>query len=178
MAAFSTMLLLGLVAGSAAMQIKGQLGSGKAAKQAGDAEGVRLDANAGVADDQATDAIARGAQDESRFRTQVKGVLGSQRAGFAGQGVKVDTGSAGAVTADVAHLGELDALTIRSNAAREAWGFRQQATDLRMQADIARKGGTAAQTASRYAAAGTVLGTGASLLSAKYGFGGGKGKAA
>ena len=51
-----------------------------------------------------------------------------------------------------AFLGELDALTIRSNAEREALGHRMEAMNFQM-------GGQQAQRASRWNAVGTVLGT-------------------
>lgn len=165
-----TSIALGTAIFGAVQQARGQLKAGKAAKEAGEAEGRRLDFNAGVADLQADDAIARGTEAEHRFRSTVRGLIGSQRAGFAGQGVDVGTGSAVDVQADAAYLGELDARTILSNAKREAWGFNVQAQDFRMGADVARRGGAAAQTASRYAAATGVLGTGSSLLLTKYGF--------
>lgn len=184
MAAFTTSLLIGLVAASTATEVVGQVKAGNAAKNAGDAqqraansEADILDYNASVADLQSQDAVERGAIDESRFRTQVRGIVGAQRVGFAAQGVEVASGSAVDVQADASYLGELDALQIRQNAMREAWGFKVSAYDARKQAEIARKegivyaeAGKAQQTASRYAAAGSVLGAGGSLLMSKYGF--------
>lgn len=182
-----TMLGLGLlIAGvGGATQAVGQIKAGNAAKRAGEA-GRRAaesaaelsDYNAAVADLQAADALERGIEDESRFRSQVRGVIGGQRAAIAAGGTQVDFGSAVDVQADAAFLGELDALQIRTNAAREAWGYKVQAHDYRTRAKIQREegvqieeGGRAAQSASRFAAAGTLIGTGASLLEAKYGFG-------
>lgn len=184
MAAFTTSLLIGLVAGSTATQVVGQVKAGNAAKRAGEgqqraanSEADILDYNAGVSDLQARDALERGAIDESRFRSQVRGIVGSQRAGYAAQGVSVASGSAADVQADASYLGELDALQLRQNAMREAWGFKVSAYDARAQADIARKegvvyaeAGRAQQAASRYAAAGTILGAGGSLLLSRYGF--------
>lgn len=186
MAAFSTIALLGLVAAGTATKVVGDIKAGNAAKRAGTAQreasesqAQLADYNAGVADLQATDAIARGAEEESRFRTSVKGIIGSQRAGAAAQGVDVNYGSPVDVQADAAFLGELDALTIKTNAAREAWGFKVQAEDLRKRGQIARKegvylekAGQAAQSTSRWNAAGSILGSGTSLLQMRYGFGG------
>jgi hypothetical protein len=81
------------------------------------------------------------------------------------------------VQADQAYLGELDALSIRNNAQREAWGFKMEATDLRKRAEIARKegvyleaAGQQRKAAANLAAFGTVIGGTASLLQTKYGF--------
>lgn len=160
--ATTTAILLGLAAAGTATSAVGQVKAGNAAKATGDY-------NAAVAETQAKDAISRGRYDEQRFRQGVKVLIGSQRAGFAGQGVDVGVGSAVDVQADAAYLGELDALEIRNNAAREAWGYKVEAENYR-------RGGAQQQTASRFGAAGTVLGSGASLLQQRYGFGGGSPK--
>lgn len=161
---------IGLAAAGTAAHVVGQVKSGNAARKAGEAEQRRLEFNAGVAEQQAGDALQRGFTEESRFRTQVRALVGTQRVGLAGQGVRVDTGSARDVQQDARYLGNLDALTIRANAAQEAWGFRQQATDYRMGGQTAAAAGRAAQTASRFGAASSLLGTGSSLLMAKYGW--------
>jgi hypothetical protein len=161
-----------------------QYKQGKAAESAGtkqreasESQAALADFNAQVADLQAKDAIERGAEEESRFRTQVRGAIGTQRAGIAASNIDVGFGSAVDVQADAAYLGELDALTIRTNAAREAWGYKVQATDLRKRADIARKegvyleaAGKQASSGSKLAIAGTLLGGTASLLQTRYGF--------
>jgi hypothetical protein len=185
MAIGTTMLALTLLGIGTGTQAVGQVRAGKAAKKAGEAQQAAAesqadlaDFNADVADVQAADALARGRTEESRFRSQVRSLIGSQRAGFAASNVDVGFGSAVDVTADAARLGELDALTIRTNAAREAWGYEVSATDLRHRAQIARKegvyqaaAGREQQTSYNIAAAGTVLGGAGSLLMNRYGFG-------
>jgi len=158
--------------------------AGKSAERAGvltqdaanDAAALQ-DWNAQVADLQAEDAIARGADDESRLRGQVRGIIGAQRAAGAANKVDVGFGSTLDVQADAAFLGELDALQVRSNAQREAWGYKVDAENLRRQANITRKEGVAAAASGRQqktqaylGAANTVLGAGTSLIKAKYGF--------
>jgi len=173
---------IALALAGTATSVVGQVKAGKAQKAAGEAQAAAAeseaqiqDFNATVADQQAQDAIARGQQDEQRYRSQVRGLLGSQRAGFAGANVDVDFGSSVDVQADAAQLGELDALQIRTNAAREAWGYSVSATDYRNRAAVARKegvnldkAGQAAASASYVSAAGTILGTSTSLLFSKY----------
>lgn len=147
----TTALIVGSAIAGAGTSAYGQLKAGSEAKKA-------ADYNAKVAEAQAADALARGRDEESRFRSELKGLIGSQRAGFAAQNIDVSTGSAVDVQADTAYLGELDALTIRSNAAREAWGYRVQAANQR-------QAGADASRASKFGAASTILGTGGSLLS-------------
>lgn len=157
--------------------------AGKAAKKAGEAgqtaansQADLSDYNAAVATLQADDAVARGAQEEARFRTGVRGMIGSQRAGFAAGNIDVGSGSAVDVQADTAFLGELDALQIRTNARREAWGYKVQAEDLHKRAEIARKTGVMLEATGRenaksaYLSGATSLVTGAAnLYQAKYG---------
>lgn len=174
-----------LMIGGLALQGVQQWRAGSAAKQAGiaqreaaESEAELSEFNAHVAQAQATDAIQRGAEDESRYRSGVRDLIGSQRTGIAASGINVGYGSAVDVQADAAFLGELDALTIRNNAAREAWGYTVQATDLRKRAEITRKAGAYAeatgreqQKAARVGAATTLVAGAGSLLAQKYGYG-------
>lgn len=162
-------VITGIALAGLALSAYGQVKGGQAAKSAGASQAQQHEFNARVADLQAEDATARGRDEESRFRASVRGLIGSQRTGFAGQGVDVGSGSAADVQGDAAYLGELDALQIRSNAQREAWGFQVEAQDRRMAAKVARKGGQAAATAGRVGAASTVL-SGSSMLLQRYGW--------
>lgn len=130
--------------------------------KAGSAQQGMFQRNAQFAEAQAIDAEARGRVNEQRQRETTEGVIGSQRVSFAAQGVDVNKGSSLDVQADAAYLGELDALTIRNNAAREAWGYRTQAGDFMQQGQYARDAG-------QMQAYNTILGAGGSLLLAKYG---------
>jgi hypothetical protein len=182
MGAFTTLAIVGGVSTlfSAGSQIKagGQAKkAGELEQQAANAQADLSDWNAKVADLQAEDAIQRGAEEEARLRRGVRQLVGAQRAGFAADGVDVGFGSALDVQADTAEQGELDALTIRTNAAREAWGFKVEAQDLRYQAGIMRRTGVAAaasgrarQTQQRLGGASTVLGGTTDFLKLKYGF--------
>jgi hypothetical protein len=181
----ATSILIGMMVAQTVMSVYGSYKAGKAAKKAGEAgaevtesQAKLAEYNASVADLQAKDAVQRAAESESNFRSGVRGMIGAQRAGFAAGNIDVAYGSAIDVQADAAYLGELDALTIRTNGVREAWGFKVQAQDLRTRAAIARKEGTqilaegaSRQTAARWEMAGTILGASASLAGAKYGTG-------
>ena len=179
MAAATAIAVTGLVisAYSAWKQSKAAKDAGTAQQKAAESEAQVAEYNAAVADLQAKDALLRGAETESRFRTQVRGLVGSQRAGVAAGNIDVGYGSAVDVQADAAYLGELDARAIRSNAAREAWGYQVQATDLRTRAKIARKTGyyagqaaqSTANTAYLKAGANIALST-ATLLQQRYGY--------
>jgi hypothetical protein len=206
MPAFSSIALGFMVAG-AATSAYGQYRSGQAQEDAANAQGAAearaglllqdvsesqaqlAEYNAAVAHIQARDAIVRGEEEANRFRSSVRLMVGEQRAGFAAGNIDVGFGSAVDVQSDAALLGELDALTIRTNAAREAWGYRVEAEDLTTRAEIARQEGrNAAETgrigqqtaaaqgrgfarAGMIGAAGSLLGAGGSYFEARYGFG-------
>jgi hypothetical protein len=200
---FTTMAIISLA--GMAVSAYGQHKAGQAQKKAGEQAGVAAtqaglraqaaaddqagiaDYNANVADLQAADAVARGTEQENKFRAGVRGIVGGQRASIAASNVDVGFGSAVDVQADAAFLGEQDALQIRTNAAREAWGFQVQGEDLRRRAAVTRKSGAYAaeagavegaayrqagkdaNTAANYGIASTLIGGGTSLIAARYG---------
>lgn len=107
--------------------------------------------NAGISNRAAVDAEKRGSLDADTQRQYTQQIIGSQRSGYAGNGIDVNSGTAGIVQNDTAAMGELDALTIINNAAREAYGYRVQAMDQRQQGKLAKYQG-------KMAAIGSILG--------------------
>jgi len=80
----------------------------------------------------ARDTMTRGALEEGRARERALRIMGAQRAALAAGGTDIGSGSALDILSGTAWQGEYDALTIRSNAAREAWAAQvggQQAAD-------------------------------------------------
>lgn len=151
--------------------------AGEAERDAAFSQADLADVNAAQADLQAQDALSRGELEVARYDEGVRGVLGAQTAAFAGGNIDVHWGSPDAVARDTRRLAELDELTIRSNASREALGYRTEASDLRARAGIARKTGRFAAAAGRargaastLAGVNTILSTGSSLVEAKYGY--------
>jgi hypothetical protein len=115
--------------------------------------------NAKVATLQGKYAIERGQQTEARARIATGQMQGAQRAAYAGQNVLVDDGTALEAQTDAAKWGEIDALTIRNNAALEAWGFKQSAINSRIQGQMAYAQGVAGSIGSILGGAGQVAGT-------------------
>lgn len=110
--------------------------------------------NAQLAGIQAEDALSRGGVEEDRYRRQIAQTAGAQKAEFGARNVKGSSGTALDILADTAMIGEEDALTIRNEAAREAWGYRWQANE-------SNRYGKAAYRNSQYAAGSTLLTGGA-----------------
>lgn len=118
-----------------------------------------MEANAKTADWQKADALKRGQVAENQQRLKTAQQIGTQTAQLAGQGTDL-AGSPLDILGDTAQAGEFDALTIRNNAAREAWGYDVKAWNARagganLMADSNMKGSFQP----------SYLGAGASLLS-------------
>ncbi len=119
--------------------------------------------NAKFAEGQPKNAESRGAIEEGQQRQRTRALLAAQRSALAANNVDMSTGSAMDILGDTAAIGEQDALTIRANAAREAWGYRSQSVNYANEGSMARATGrnqatgtyltTAANTASGSAAA-------------------------
>lgn len=73
-------------------------------------------------------------EDQQRQKTGL--ISGAQKAALAAQGGDVTSGSAVDILGDTARAGEMDAQTIRSNAARTAWGYQVQASGAGAQAGL------------------------------------------
>lgn len=87
-----------------------------------------LTQNAAYLNRAANDARYRGVVDADTQRVQTQNLIGTQRAAMAGNGGVVDDGSNAIIQQDTAQYGELDAMIISNNAAREAYGYEVQAT--------------------------------------------------
>lgn len=161
MAAFSTALLAlsGLaslgqgVAGYAASQR-----NARATRKQGWFEAEQLGRNAAFAEEQASDALKRGAEAEQRSRGETAQLRGTQRASLAASGVDITSGSAAELQGDTTELGELDALMIRNNAAREARGYKFEADEYRRGAQLTLRAAKAQATGYRQQGWTTLLG--------------------
>lgn len=123
--------------------------------------------NAALAERQAADAVQRGRVEEDKRRMLTQQQIGQQTARLAAQGTDLE-GSPTDILSDTAATGELDALTIRSNAAREAYGYKLQG--LNYEADATLKTASAANSSysPNYLGAGASLLAGASNLGEKW----------
>lgn len=110
-----------------AMAVVGGMQQGKAEDAAAQAQATTMRTNAGYANEAAEDALSRGRYDADLQRLRTGQLIGTQRAAMAANGGMVDEGTNSILQQDAAQLGELDALTIQNNAAREAYGLKVQA---------------------------------------------------
>lgn len=117
--------------------------------------------NAKVADNQARTELQIGNIEEDQQRRRVRQMLGAQRVALAANNVETTSGSALDLLSETAQFGEEDALTIRANAARRAWGYQVDAGNSRAAAE-----GTKARAKNQATA--TYLGTATKLVSQGY----------
>lgn len=93
---------------------------------------------------------------------------GSATASLAASGVATGVGSAGQAVAGIKEVGMLDALRIRSNASRQAYGDEVQATNDKAQAQLDTMEGDQAAKGGELGALGSLL-SGAGTLGGQYG---------
>lgn len=107
----------------------------------------------------AEDAIKRGEHEEHMVRMRTAQRIGSQRAQMAASGLDTSVGDPVDILADTAEFGELDALTARGNAQREAFGYQSKATDSLTQARLDRASGRNTATATLLSGASNIAGS-------------------
>lgn len=118
---------------------------------------------------QRTDAISRGKEAEKRLREGVKQAIGEQRTELAAQNVVLEGGDSTAanIQAETARLGEMDAMTIRNNARREAFGYLMQGISGETQSQLNASAAKQGAFASLLSGAGTTYATYRGLLDNK-----------
>jgi hypothetical protein len=170
MTTISAIAALAIAAAGTAMSIHGQQQQAKATRSQQNYQAAVARNNSILAGRAAEDARKRGEIDASRKAAQVRQLIGRQRAVQGGSGSLVDQGSALDITSDTAAFGKLDALTIRSNAEREALGYEAQGSNFDAAAQLATMKGDAAADSAKTAIAGTALSGLGTVASKWYGF--------
>lgn len=109
--------------------VYGAATKGAATKTALGLQAAVDDQNAQLATWQAQDAIARGETNAQRLQQRGAALKGTQRARLAANGVAFDSASALDILTSTDVQSEQDQDTTRSNAEREAWGYRVNASN-------------------------------------------------
>lgn len=118
-----------------------------------------------VAGQYAQQATQDGENKVAAKQEQTAQMIGAQRAAMAANGVDLDSGSPLRVQQDTAKLGEVDAMTIRNNAAREAYGYQLQGLSYGQQAQLDESASENAETAGSLNAFSSILGGASSVAS-------------
>lgn len=125
--------------------------------------------NATIAQQNATYALQAGAAKEQASRIKTAALVAQQKAIQGASGLDVNSGSDVDVRGSTNVLGELDALTIRNNAAREAYGYGTQGSNFTAQAGLDRAAASNDATSGYIGGASSLLSS-ASSIGEKFGF--------
>lgn len=151
----------------AATAAYGAYSSGQASSAAAKYNSQTAANNAAIATQNARFAAEEGevnvANEQQKTRAELGGILANQGA----SGVDVNSGSAVDVRSSAAETGELNAINIRANAARQAYGYETQAaSDMGQSALDKSQAGN--DTTAGYIGAGSTLLTGAGQAGSTY----------
>lgn len=130
----ATTALMGV---SALSSIGTAFAQSSAQKSAGIYQQSVYESNQRLAEIQAKDAITRGDTEARKSLQNTRVLIGAQRAAMAAQGLNLEDGSALDIQQETAGIGAMDALDIKNNAWREAWGYKVQANQSSQQAKFA-----------------------------------------
>lgn len=139
MSGFETILAIAAIGSSiigTGVSVMGAQQQAAAQRQQADYAAAVAQNNKTLAERAANDALQRGQIEEANQRRKTEALKGRQRAVLAANGVALDTGTPLDVLSDSAGFGELDALTVRANAEREALGFRTQGMNFQNEANL------------------------------------------
>lgn len=125
------------------------------------------DINARIADMGAESALLQGKSEVAKLTQQAGQLKSRQRAAMAANGIDLGVGNAAEVQVSTDMMKEIDANTLKSNAMRNAWGYRNQALNYRTQASMDRV--TASGISPYMTAATSLLGDSGQVASQWYG---------
>lgn len=144
---------------SGAMGAIGSIEQGRAAAAAANYNSMIQARNAQVANANAAVTARSGESQAAISEQKTRAVAGAIKANEAASGIDVNSGSALLTQTSSEDLGALDALTIRSNASRQAYGYETQAASEQNQSQLSQFEAQADTTAGNIGAASTILGS-------------------
>ncbi|PRZ51227.1 hypothetical protein BX589_12068 [Paraburkholderia fungorum] len=158
---------LAMTAASAAMSAEGAQQQAKATASADQYQAQVAKNNQTIANQYAAQATADGENKVAIKQQQTAQMIGGERAAMAANGVDLNSGSALRIQGDTAKLGDVDALTIRNNAARAAYGYQLQGLSYGQQATLDESSAANAVSAGNLNSFASIVG-GASSVGSKW----------
>ena len=162
MGAYAAAASIAMAVIGGAVSYEGAQQNAAAQKASADYQAQVAGVNAKVAQQNADAANQQGEFNATQASMKAKAQVGAIMAQQGANGLDVNSGSNVDVRSSAAQMGQLDAVSIRSNAARQAYGYETQADSYTMQAGLDTMQGQAASTAGDYAGASSLLGAGSS----------------
>jgi hypothetical protein len=151
-------IMLATAIGGAGLSAAGAYSSAEAQASNANYQAQVAANNAAVAKQNATLDTAAGVTQSGNQELKTRAAVGTTKAGQAASGVDVNSGSFPAVRSSESELGMLDAMTIRSNAAKEAYSQQVAATGDTAESTLLSSEASQAKAAAPISALGTFLG--------------------
>lgn len=130
-----------VTAGIVGLQAVGALQSANSARTAAASQKMQLetqaaisDINAQLSETQAQQTLLAGQREVQKSQLNTAKVKSAQRVALAANGVDLGEGTAVQLLSDTDIMGEIEANTIETNAISQAWGYRTQASNQKVQA--------------------------------------------
>ena len=148
----------GAAVASSGVKAYGQIQTAEANAAADKYNAQVAENNSTIATQQAQWSAESGEQQVAKQELENRAKIGGIEANQGASGVEVGTGSNADVVSSAKEIGALDALTIRSNAVRKAYGYQVQSTSDKAQAGLDTMAASNAVKAGKIAAISTLLG--------------------
>ncbi len=148
---------LAMAAIGTAVSVSGQMQQASAAKAAANYQAQVAAGNQQIATNNANMAAASGEAQAAISEQKTRATVGAEEAAQGSSGVDINSPTATAVRTSQDMTGQLDAQTIRSNAARQAYGYETQSTNFENQSSADTAQGNNAMTAGEVGAGGSLL---------------------
>lgn len=153
----------GMTAAGTALSVGSSLLSGIGGMQQSNYQAQVAMNNATIARQNARAALESGSYSESVSRIKSGKLGATQQTSYAANGIDVASGSAQDVMHSDAAMGEMDALMLRHNAMREAYGYKSQASMFDTEASMDRQAGVGKLVGGIFGAGSSLIGGASSL---------------
>jgi hypothetical protein len=160
-----------MMGASLGLQLLGGMNQADAARQKADTDAAAYryraqvaENNAKISEENARLETAAGEANTEQALLRGRARVGQIKAAQAASGVEINSGSSATISEAASELAMLDAMTIRSNSARKAYGYQVEATSQRANAQLGEASARNAQIAGDYAVTGSLLGTAAGMF--------------
>ena len=166
-AAYLTAASIGATLIGAGVSAFGSIESSDAASASASYQSQVAANNATIAGENAQYAKAAGEAQVTQSELKTAATIGAIKTNQAASGLDVNSGSNEDVQSSAKELGELDALTIRNSAAKQAYGYQVQSTSFTQQSQLSSAQSQQDLTAGMFGAGSSILG-GASSATNNY----------
>ena len=158
MSGATSAVMIGATVASAAVAAAGQMQQGAAAKASGNYNAQVASQNAALATQNAQYVGAQGEQNVAATGSETKAKMAAITANQGASGVMMNSGSSVDVRQSEAQVGMMNALNVRSQAVKQAYGLQTNAVNDTAQAQLDKAQGANAQTGAMLNAGATMMG--------------------